>query len=163
MDSAEHVPIVVNGVLGSRPGALGTDPAMSDATRMLLAVPSHHGIDTAVLGECIEATLACAQSCTACADACLDEYNLQRDCIVACHTCADVCNTTARLLSRSARWDRPTVTALVDAAARACSVCAGLCEQHADTTKHCGVCADACRRAEKACQQLITAFAALVA
>jgi hypothetical protein len=136
---------------------------MSDATRMLLAVPSHHGIDTAVLGECIEATLACAQSCTACADACLDEYNLQRDCIVACHTCADVCNTTARLLSRSARWDRPTVTALVDAAARACSVCAGLCEQHADTTKHCGVCADAGRRAEKACQQLITAFAALVA
>jgi len=80
---------------------------MSDATRMLLSVQTHHGIDTAVLGESIEAVLACAQACTSCADACLDEYNLQRDCIAACETCADVCLTTARLLSRSARWDRP--------------------------------------------------------
>ena len=30
---------------------------MSDATRMLLAAPSHHGLDTAVLGEAID-TLA---------------------------------------------------------------------------------------------------------
>ena len=136
---------------------------MSEATRMLLAVPSHHGIDTAVLGECIDAAQACAQTCTACADACLDEYNLQRECVVACLTCADVCDVTARVLSRSARWDRPTVSSLVEVMARACSVCAGLCEQHADTAKHCGVCADACRRAEKASQQLLTAFAALVA
>jgi hypothetical protein len=136
---------------------------MSDATRMLLSVQTHHGIDTAVLGESIEAVLACAQACTSCADACLDEYNLQRDCIAACETCADVCLTTARLLSRSARWDRPTVTALVDATARICSVTASHCEEHADTAKHCRVCADACRRAEKACQQLLTAFASLVA
>lgn len=136
---------------------------MSDATRMLLAVPSHHGIDTAVLGEYIDAAHACAQTCTACADACLDEYNLQRECIVACLTCADVCDVAARVLSRSARWDRPTVSSLVEVMARSCSVCAGLCEQHADTAKHCGVCADACRRAEKAGQQLLTAFAALVA
>jgi hypothetical protein len=136
---------------------------MSDATRMLLSVPTHHGIDTAVLGECIEATLSCAQACTSCADACLDEYNLQRDCIALCETCADVCTTTARLLSRSARWDRPTVVALVDATARICSVCAAHCEEHADTAKHCRLCADACRRAEKATQQLLTAFAALVA
>lgn len=136
---------------------------MSDATRMLLASPSHHGLDTAVLGECIDATIACAQTCTACADACLDEYNLNRDCVVACQTCADVCETTARLLSRPARWDRPTITALVDATARICAVCAGHCEEHADTAKHCRVCADACRRAEKASQQLLTAFAALVA
>jgi hypothetical protein len=136
---------------------------MSDATRMLLSAPAHHGIDTAVLGECIDATLACSQACVSCADSCLDEYNLLRDCIVACQTCADVCDTTARVLSRSARWDRPIVSALVDAAARACSVAAAQCDSHADTAKHCSVCADACRRAEKSCQQLMVAFAALVA
>ena len=30
---------------------------MSDATRMLLATPSHHGLDTAVLAEAIDAVL----------------------------------------------------------------------------------------------------------
>jgi len=136
---------------------------MSDATRMLLAVPAHHGVDTAVLAEATDAVAACAQTCTACADACLDEYDLHRDCVSACLTCADVCEATARILSRTARWDRTIVGAMVEACAKACSTCATHCEGHADTAKHCGVCAEACRRAERACQQLLVAFAALVA
>jgi hypothetical protein len=47
--------------------------------------------------------------------------------------------------------------------AKALSACASHCEEHADTAKHCAVCAEACRRAERACQQLLTAFAALAA
>jgi hypothetical protein len=134
---------------------------MSDAARMLLAIPAHHGVDTAVLAEAIDAVGAAGQASTACADACLDEYNLHRDCVSVCLTCADVCDATVRLLSRTARWDRTVVTAMVETCARACSACAAQCSTHADTTKHCGVCAESCRRAERAVQQLLLAFAAL--
>lgn len=130
---------------------------------MLLTTPAHHGLDSAVLAEAIDALATCGQACTACADACLDEYNLERDCIVACLTCADVCDVAVRLLSRNARWDRTVVAAVAEAAAKACSACATHCEHHADTAKHCGVCAEACRRAERATQQLLVAFAALAA
>lgn len=133
---------------------------MSDATRMLLATPSHHGLDNAVLGEAINTLGAAAQASAACADACLDEYDLRRECVVACLTNADVCEITARVLSRTARWDLSVVHSLVDAAAKACSSCATSCEAHADTAKHCAVCAEDCRRAERACQQLLTAIAA---
>lgn len=134
---------------------------MSDATRMLLATPAHHGLDTAVLAEAIDAVLTASQASTACADACLDEYNLHRDCVSACLTAADVGQATARLLSRTARWDRTVVHGLVEVCAKAMSSCAGHCEGHADTAKHCGVCADACRRAERALQQLLVGLATL--
>lgn len=133
---------------------------MSDANRMLLATPTHHGLDTAVLAEAIDAVSTAAQAASACADACLDEYNLRRDCVLACLTTADVAHTTARLLSRTARWDRTVVHAMVEVCAKALSACASHCEEHADTAKHCGVCAEACRRAERAAQQLLVAFAA---
>lgn len=136
---------------------------MSDATRMLLATATHHGLDTAVLAEATDAIASASQAATACADACLDEYNLRRECVAACLTASDVCDLTARLLSRPARWDRNVVQSLVDVCAKALSTCASECEHHADTAKHCHVCAEACRRAERACQQLLTAFASLVA
>lgn len=136
---------------------------MSDATRMLLATPSHHGLDNAILGEAVDALGRAALASTSCADACLDEYALRRECVVACLTCADVAGVAARVLSRTARWDRTVVRSLADAAARACASCASECEAHADTAKHCQVCAEDCRRAEKACQQLLTALAAQIA
>ena len=136
---------------------------MSDATRMLLATPTHHGLDNAVLGEAIDTLGRASQAANSCADACLDEYDLRRDCIVACLTVADVAGVTARVLARTARWDRGVVQGLLDAAAKACSSCASACEEHADVAKHCQVCAEDCRRAEKACQQLLTALAAQLA
>jgi hypothetical protein len=136
---------------------------MSDATRMLLAAPSHHGLDNAVLGEAIDGLAAAAVAAAACADACLDEYDVRRDCVAACITTSDVAAVAARVLARSARWERPVVHALVDAAAKAVSASASHCEQHADVAKHCQVCAEECRRAERACQQLLVALASQVA
>jgi hypothetical protein len=135
---------------------------MSDATRMLLATPAHHGLDNAVLAEAIDAVTTASQAATACADACLDEYNLHRDCVNACLMAADLGDVTARMLSRTARWDRTVVHGLVDVCAKAMATCAGHCESHADTSKHCGVCAEACRRAERSIQQLLVGFASLV-
>lgn len=136
---------------------------MSDATRMLLASPSHHGLDTAVLGGAIDGLVSASVAAAACADACLDEYDLRRECVAACLTTSDVAGTTARILARSSRWDRGLVHTLVDAAAKAVSASASHCEQHADVAKHCQVCAEECRRAERACQQLLTALAAQLA
>ena len=134
---------------------------MSDATRMLLATTIPDGLDTAVLGECIDACSACAQTCATCADACLHEYDLHRDCVDSCLTCADVCALTARVLSRTNAADHHLRSGIVELCARACAAAAGHCEEHAGTAKHCGVCAEACRRCERACQQLLAAFAAL--
>ncbi|MEJ7844645.1 MAG: four-helix bundle copper-binding protein [Acidimicrobiales bacterium] len=136
---------------------------MSDAARMLLATAHLPGIDTAVLAECIDAADTCAQSCTACADACLHEYDLRRECVHACATCADVCETTARVLSRASTWDLHVVAKLLETCVRACSSAAAHCEGHADTAKYCAICAEACRRCEKACQQVLIALATLVA
>lgn len=136
---------------------------MSDATRMLLATPSHHGLDTAVLGEAIDGLAAAAVAAAGCADACLDEYDVRRECIAACTTTADVAAVAARVLTRASRWDRAVVHSLVDTAAKAVSASASHCEQHADVAKHCQVCAEECRRAERACQQLLVALAAQLA
>lgn len=130
---------------------------------MLLAAPAHHGLDTATLGEAIDSLGSASLAAATCADACLDEYDLRRDCIAACLTVTDVAGTTARVLARSARWDRSVVHSQVEAAARALSSCAAHCETHADVAKHCQVCAEDCRRAERACQQLLTALAAQLA
>ena len=136
---------------------------MSDATRMLLAAPSHHGLDNAVLGEAIDSLTSAAVAAATCADACLDEYDVRRDCIAACITTSEVAAVTARVLARAARWDRAVAHSLVDAAAKAVSASASHCEQHADVAKHCGVCAEDCRRAERACQQLLVALASQLA
>ena len=127
---------------------------------MLLATRTPDGFDTAAVAECIDAALACSQACDACADACLYEYDIRRSCVAACMTCADVCVTTARALSRTSEWDIGTVTALVEACAHATAACAQHCEEHADVAKHCAVCAESCRRVERACQQLLIALAA---
>jgi hypothetical protein len=134
-----------------------------DATRMLLATPAHHGLDTAILGEAVDSLGTASLVATACADACLDEYDIRRDCIVACLTVSDVASATARTLCRAARWERPVIQGMVEAAARALSTCATECEAHGDVAKHCQVCAEDCRRAERACQQLLTALAAQLA
>jgi hypothetical protein len=76
---------------------------------------------------------------------------------------SDVAGATARVLARAARWDRSVVHSQVEAAVRALSTCASHCETHADVAKHCQVCAEDCRRAERACQQLLTAIAAQLA
>jgi hypothetical protein len=132
---------------------------MSDATRMQLATPDRLGIDTAVLGEAIESLGRASLDAAACADACLDDPDVRRDCVAACQTLADVGGTAARVLARAARWDRTVVQSLVETAARALSSCASECEEHARSDKHCQVCAESCRRAERACQQLLVSLA----
>lgn len=110
-----------------------------------------------LLAEAIDAALACSQTCTACADACLAEEMVAnlRDCIRTDLDCADICATTASVLSRQTGSNLTVVKELLKACRTACQVCAEDCEEHADMHEHCRVCAEACRRCEKACADLL--------
>ncbi|QGQ20854.1 four-helix bundle copper-binding protein [Cellulomonas sp. JZ18] len=109
----------------------------------------------------MEACLECAQTCTACADACLGEEHVAdlRACIRLDADCADVCAATAAVLSRQTDPDLKLVAALLEACATACGQCAEECEQHAGMHEHCRVCAQACRRCEAACRALLASMA----
>jgi Domain of Unknown Function (DUF326) len=109
------------------------------------------------LFRAIDECLACAITCSVCADACLEEEEVRElaQCVRVTLDCADVCDLTGRLLARQS-GRRPTwwATAL-SACAESCRRCAEECEQHAEHHAHCRVCAEACRRCEQACVELI--------
>lgn len=65
--------------------------------------------------------------------------------------CADVCAATLRMLSRQTAYDAPANRAQVEA-------CGDECEGHAGMHEHCRVCAEACRRCERACADLLAAM-----
>jgi len=96
----------------------------------------------------IESLQNCVTACEQCADACLDENNVESmvDCIRLDRNCADICNTTARLLSRNS----DVHIALIELCQDICGECATECENH--THEHCQRCAQACRRCEEQCR-----------
>jgi hypothetical protein len=131
---------------------------MTHAREMLASSPSPiPGVDVALLADAAEAALDCAQTCTACANACLGEPNVQEmvRCIRLNLHCADLCDTTGRLISRQ---ENPELArAILRACVLACRLCAEECERHAGMA-HCRICAAACRRCESACEQLTAAL-----
>jgi hypothetical protein len=137
---------------------------MSDASRILTSVDVALPVDANDLAEAIDAFTSCAASCTACADACLSEPDIEqmRSCIRSCIACADLCEVAARLLTRTGGYDIPVVRNLLEAVAKACSTCSEICGSHGEMHKHCRLCADACRRCEQAVQRLLTQLAAAI-
>jgi hypothetical protein len=111
------------------------------------------------LAECIAACFECAQTCTACADACLGE-DMVADLALCIRTdldCADVCRATGNILSRQTGGQSAITAAVLDACRAACAWCAEECEKHAGMHEHCRICAEACRRCERACADLLAA------
>jgi hypothetical protein len=112
-------------------------------------------VDHETLANCIAECFECAQTRTACADACLSEEDVAelRKCIRLNLDCADVCGTTGRVTTRQTEYDAPTSTAQVDSCREACATCAAECERHG----HCRICGEACRRCEQGCTKLLRA------
>jgi hypothetical protein len=107
----------------------------------------------------IDACFDCAQTCTACADACLGEQHVSSlvQCIRLNLDCADVCATTGRLLSRQTATDWTVVRNQLQACIAACRACGDECEQHGrHGMEHCRVCAESCRRCGEACERLLS-------
>jgi len=127
---------------------------------MLDTYPESFGLDADLLASAIDALVDCAQTCTACADACLAENDPDgmAKCIRLDLDCADVCAATSRVLSRQTEYDADVSRALVEACRTVSAASADECESHAGHHDHCRVCAEACRRCERACAQLLEAM-----
>src|SRR5690625_5580015 len=110
-----------------------------------------------LLKTAVERLSACAQSCTACADACLGEPAVAE--LVACVRlnldCADVCSAAERVLTRRTEPDPELHRGLLEAVVRYTGACARECERHAEHHVHCRLCADRCRLAEDASRQVL--------
>jgi Domain of Unknown Function (DUF326) len=129
---------------------------MSYIEQMLEAHPRKYSKDGELWVEGITANWSCAESCVACADACLGEEDIQtmRHCIRTCLDCADVCQTTAKLLTRQTESDSHLIEAQLQGCVIACQICGAECEKHSSKMAHCRVCAEACHRCEEACKEL---------
>lgn len=93
----------------------------------------------------------CINHCNYCADACLDEDNIEKmvDCIRTDRVCAEVCAALNQILATN----YSNVEGLVKYCSEICAACASECEKH--DHDHCQKCAKACRECEKACNEFI--------
>ena len=123
---------------------------------MISTHPKMRGQSNDLLICRIEECYSCAQSCTACADACLAEDMVKSltQCIRLNLDCADVCNITGRLATRRTGSDEEMIRRMLHTCAAACRLCAEECEKHAGMHEHCRICAEVCRRCLQACEQI---------
>jgi hypothetical protein len=103
---------------------------------------------------------SCAQTCLACADACLGEDAVPAltHCIRLNADCADVCETLTRLLSRLSGPNKDLQRGMIELRAMACEQCADECERHAVHHLHCRLCAQTCRRCVDQCRITMQTF-----
>jgi hypothetical protein len=130
---------------------------MTHARQMIAAHPVQPAVEADLLGRCLDDCYDCAQTCTACADACLAEQELPTllRAIRLCLDCADVCVATGSVLSRQTAFEPVSARAVVQACIEACRVCAEECERHAAHMEHCRICAEVCRSCERVCTEVL--------
>lgn len=124
---------------------------------MLQAHPHGAAFDQSLLVACLQAALDCAQTCGACADACIaepDPHPLAR-CIRLNLDCADLCTAVAKILNRQTEPDRTIARAAIEACGIACIACADECDRHAARLQHCRISAEVCRSCAEACKRLV--------
>ena len=134
---------------------------MSYYARQLLDLkPISFDIEVAMLAAAIDALSDCALTCIGDTDADLGEPVVAEmvACIRLCTDCADVCSTAARITSRQFSYDPAVLRPLLEACAASCRTSGEECERHALRHEHCRICAEACRRGEQACRELLDAM-----
>lgn len=133
---------------------------MSRLEQMLESHPHPAGSDGGEARRSIEIISECAQVCTVCADACLEESDVKTmvPCARLCLDCADVCRTTATLLARPSHRDAPALQAQLEACITICKACADECEKHGEHMEHCRICAEVCRECAEECAKMAGAL-----
>jgi len=133
---------------------------MSYARQLLNVKPVSSDVEVGTLAAAIDALDDCAQACIADADADLGEHDVAEMvmCIRLCLDCADVCTAAVGITSRQSAYDPEVVRPLLEACTASCKSCGDECERHARLHEHCRICAEACRRAEQACRELLNAM-----
>ena len=127
---------------------------------MLKQYPAPITLDRSYLADVIDVVMDCSQTCTACADACLSEPDVNHltRCIRDCLDCADICTATERVLSRHTGYDASLTESMLRTCMQACQACAASCGEHADEHEHCRTCAQTCRSCEQACGDMLDAI-----
>jgi len=130
---------------------------MGYARQILASSRGKSPLDSALLGDAVDALNECIQACIADTDADLSETDLADmvRCVRLCLHCTDVCAATAGVLSRPAEYDPDVVRPLLESCVAICMSCGDECERHARHHEHCRICAEACRRCESACRKLL--------
>jgi hypothetical protein len=130
---------------------------MGYARRIAASSGRKSPLDSALLGDALDALNDCIQACIADIDADLSEKDLAEmvRCVRLCLHCADVCSATAGMLSRPAEYDPAVVRPLLESCVAICKSCGDECERHGREYEHCRICEEACRRCESACRKLL--------
>ena len=92
--------------------------------------------------------MKCIAACETCADACLDEPDVQNmaNCIRLDRDCADACTMAARFVARdSANADQALQLCIA-----LCKACEKECRSH--DHDHCRICAEACHTCHTECE-----------
>jgi hypothetical protein len=79
-------------------------------------------------------------------------------CVRLCLDCTDICVATVGVTSRQTEYDAMVIKPLLEACAAVCKSCGDECGRHAQMHEHCRVCAEACRRGEQECRNLLQAM-----
>lgn len=121
---------------------------------------THPNVEHHVQGSlihCVEDCLDTAQTCTACADACLGEETVRdlTQCIRVNLDCADRCSAAGHIASRRSGSNPTVLAAVLRCCAEACARCAEACTLHASRMEHCRICAARCGQCEDACLEAI--------
>ena len=130
---------------------------MGYARQILAGSGRKSPLDSALLGDALDALNDCIQACIADTDADLSEKDLADmvRCVRLCLHCTDVCAATTGVLSRPAEYDPNVVRPLLESCVAICKTCGDECERHARQHEHCRICEEACRRCESACRKLL--------
>jgi hypothetical protein len=133
---------------------------MASVVDMLRASPRSDTVDLELLASCIGECFAGAQSCTACADACLgeDDFEALRRCIRLNLDCAEVCDSTGHILSRQLDPEPAVLRRQLELLVYVCGLCGDECARHAPMHAHCRLCMDSCRRCERSGQLVLQAL-----
>jgi|GEM_PF-2964738 len=132
--------------------------APSIARQIIDVHPTGFGvIDRKKLDAAIGLSQQASQAASICADACLNEGMIKdmRECVRACLDCADVVDAAVRALSRHAGWRESAAPAILGAAVAVLGVCAHETARHASMHMHARLTSEICRKAERACTELL--------
>jgi hypothetical protein len=118
-----------------------------------------HPHDLSVIAEAIEALRQCADLCMRCADACSCEHDVGRAKCIRLHLgCAKLCVVANRVLWRRTGQDAAGIRRTLEACIAVSRRCGEECSGQHGHSDHVGICAEARRACEQACQALLQAM-----
>lgn len=102
--------------------------------------------------SCIDACMECSIECIHCANACLDEKDVQnlRRCIRLNLECADMCILASKMMAAGSEF----ANEICNMCAKVCQACGEECGSHSHMD-HCRKCSEVCMRCAEECRAMV--------